>query len=70
MLVKDLRKLEIGFLLLNQANTLVLFQWAIEQREAVFEQSFGFALACEDEYSKLAACKIVASIMNKAPLGL
>ncbi|XP_005103739.1 MMS19 nucleotide excision repair protein homolog [Aplysia californica] len=47
----------------------VNIQWTVENREAVFESAFGFALSCEDEFSHIAACKIVASMVNKAPLG-
>lgn len=40
-----------------------------ERSEAVFEAVFILAIECEDEYTHLSACRCLAAMLNKAPLG-
>uniref|UniRef100_A0A0B7AL83 MMS19 nucleotide excision repair protein n=1 Tax=Arion vulgaris TaxID=1028688 RepID=A0A0B7AL83_9EUPU len=40
-----------------------------EKHEAVFEAVFLLAVECEDEYSHLSACRCLAAMLNKAPIG-
>ncbi|GFO36171.1 mms19 nucleotide excision repair protein homolog, partial [Plakobranchus ocellatus] len=44
-------------------------QAMIERREEIFESAYVLALNTEDEFTHISACRCVAAIMNKAPIG-
>ena len=49
---------------------ILLFQAVVEYREQFFEAAYSLALHSSDEFTHLSACKCVAAIMNKAPIGI
>ncbi|CAL1536085.1 unnamed protein product [Lymnaea stagnalis] len=44
-------------------------QAMIEQREAIFEAAYVLGEHCEDDFTQLSACRLVAAIFNKVPIG-